>query len=31
VTSKRTTSPDFPLCRFAFADGRRCALPAAFI
>ncbi len=28
VTSKRPTSPDFPLCRFTFADGRHCTLSA---
>jgi hypothetical protein len=28
VSSKRNDSPEFPLCRFAFADGRHCALPA---
>jgi hypothetical protein len=28
VSSKRNHSPEFPLCRFAFADGRHCALPA---
>ena len=29
MTSKRPTSPAFPLCCFAFADGRHCTLPAA--
>jgi hypothetical protein len=28
VSGKRKHSPEFPLCRFAFADGRHCALPA---
>jgi hypothetical protein len=28
VSSKRNHSPEFRLCRFAFADGRHCALPA---
>jgi hypothetical protein len=28
MSSKRTHSPNFPLCRFAFADGRHCAHPA---
>jgi len=28
VSSKRNHSSEFPRCRFAFADGRRCALPA---
>jgi len=28
VSSKRQESLAFPLCRFSFADGRRCAQPA---
>ena len=28
MSSKRLDLPDAPLCRFSFADGRRCALPA---
>jgi hypothetical protein len=28
MSSKRKHDPNFPLCRFAFADGRHCALPA---
>jgi hypothetical protein len=28
VNGKRSSSLDAPRCRFAFADGRRCALPA---
>ena len=28
MSSKRNQSPEFPLCRFAFVDGRHCALPA---
>jgi hypothetical protein len=28
VSAKRVELPGSPLCRFAFADGRRCALPA---
>lgn len=28
MSSKRKHDPDSPLCRFAFADGRHCALPA---
>jgi hypothetical protein len=27
--SVHSSSPDFPRCAFSFADGRRCALPAA--
>ena len=28
VSNKRPLAPAFPVCRFSFADGRRCALPA---
>jgi hypothetical protein len=28
MSSKRIDLPNAPLCRFSFADGRRCALPA---
>ncbi len=28
MSSKRIDLPTAPLCRFSFADGRRCALPA---
>jgi hypothetical protein len=28
VSGKRNHYPEFPLCRFSFADGRHCALPA---
>lgn len=28
MSSKRQHDPAFPLCRFAFADGRHCAQPA---
>jgi hypothetical protein len=28
MSSRRQHSPEVPLCRFAFADGRHCATPA---
>ena len=29
VSSDSATTPAFPVCRFSFADGRRCAQPAS--
>ncbi len=29
MSNKRPITPAFPVCRFSFADGRRCALPAS--
>ncbi|GEM_PF-1832593 len=29
VSNKRPLAPSFPLCRYSFADGRRCAQPAS--
>ena len=28
MSSRRHHSPEAPLCRFAFSDGRHCATPA---
>ena len=29
MSNKRPLTPPFPVCRFTFADGRRCTLPAS--